>query len=60
MVHYYLNILNLIYFPVISSHFSPEHEDDDKKMKEKESDELKPQKRERNLHSDRLFEVAAF
>ena len=29
-------------------------------MKEEEPDELKPQKRERDLHSDHLFEVSAF
>ncbi|XP_036899065.1 FYN-binding protein 2 [Sturnira hondurensis] len=39
---------------------SPEREDDNKKIKEKEPDELKPQKRERDLHSGRLFEVGAY
>ncbi|XP_053511441.1 FYN-binding protein 2 isoform X2 [Artibeus jamaicensis] len=39
---------------------SPEREDDDKKIKEKEPDELKPQKRERDLPSGHLFEVGAY
>ncbi|XP_028369968.1 FYN-binding protein 2 isoform X1 [Phyllostomus discolor] len=39
---------------------SPEHEDANKTMKEKEPDELKLQKRERDLHSDHLFEVGAY
>ncbi|KAM5323299.1 FYN-binding protein 2 isoform 2-T2 [Glossophaga mutica] len=45
---------------VLHQELSPEHEDDDKKMKEKEPDELKPQKRERDLHSEHLFEVGAY
>ncbi|XP_049473049.1 FYN-binding protein 2 isoform X5 [Panthera uncia] len=39
--------------------FSPTHEDEGKKEKEKELCELAPRKPERDLHSSRLFEGAA-
>lgn len=50
----------LHFFPGISSHFSLKHEDEDKKMKEKEPCKLEPRKTEKDLCSDYVSKVSVF